>query len=302
MTRVVLAAAAALLVPVGPGWARQSPESPAPSAVESPPGDVLAGPKVAEAGERKPTLVESDYEGKVKRLEDAPEEAAVKLLTLSEAERARVEGVLLERARLMDAFITDHLDLLSRLGSASESGDKAAQFRAIYEAFQATAPIREKGPLGKQVREALEPANQERFDALLKEYWDAIVEERQQAAKRAGKREGRLGILTQERFQSFGKEIERAFGRTLGGSAEREFEEFIAALELRPEQERPIRRMAEEWAIRTKFKPTEAQEREFIVRVASMLDQRQRRLLAERIAEEERGRGGMQDRMMQGGK
>ncbi len=295
MNRVVLGAPVALMVLAAPVDARQPSEPPAQGAAEPQPGGVLAGPRVAEAGERKATLVESDYEGKVKRPEVAPEEAAIKLLDLSDAEQAAVDAVLAERTRLMDAFITDHLDLLTRLGSASESGDKAAQLRAVLEAFAATEPIRAKGPLARQLRGALAPANQERFDALMKEYWDAVVAERQQAAKKAGKREGRLGIITDERFKAFGREIERAFGRIVGGGAEREFDEFIAALELRPEQERPIRRMAEEFAIRTKFKPTEAQERDFILKVASMLDQKQRRLLAERIAAEEHGRSGMKD-------
>ncbi len=292
MDRVALAVLAWI---AGPAFAGQPPTDGPGGATPPQSGGVLAGPKVAEAEERKATLVESDYEGKVKRPEVAPEEAAIKLLDLSDAERAAVDAVLAERTRLMDAFITDHLDLLTRLGSASESGNKAAQFRAVVEAFAATEPIRAKGPLARQVRAALEPANQERFDALMKEYWDAVVAERQQAAKKAGKREGRLGIITDERFKAFGREIERAFGRIVGGGAEREFDEFIAALELRPDQERPIRRMAEELAIRTKFKPTQAQERDFILKVASMLDQKQRRLLAERIAAEECGRGGMKD-------
>lgn len=251
--------------------------------------DVLAGPRVAEAPAR-PTLVEFEYGGAVKRTQVAPEEAAVRLLALSPEEDEAVGAVLTERSRLMEDFVTDHLDLLLRLGAASESGDKRAQLAAVVEAFQAVKPIREKGPLAGQVRAVLGPSNRARFNAILKEYWDAIVAERRATAEKAGTREGRLGIIADERFKSFGREIERAFTRIVDPQGEREFNELLAALELRPEQEQRIRRMAEEFIVRARFRPTQKQEQAFIVRVASLLDEKQRRLLAERIAAEERER------------
>ncbi len=278
---------AAALVFVGASLARQSQDATPPA---QPTSGALAGPSVHEPSGRPATLVETDYEGYVKRLEVTPEEAAANLLDLTPEERAPIDAILTERSRMLDDFVTEHLDLLIRLGTTSQAGDKAGQLKAIVEALQAVKPIRDKGPLARQIRAVLAPDNQARFDAALKQYWDAIVLERQSAARASGKREARLAILTEERLKSFGREIERAFGRIVDPNGEREFNELLAALELRPEQESRIRRMAEDLIIRAKFKPTEAQEQAFILRVASILDQKQRRLLAERIAEQERTR------------
>ncbi|MFM9995822.1 MAG: hypothetical protein ACKVU4_08480 [Phycisphaerales bacterium] len=289
-------AAASALAVVVPAFARQAadPSTPAtPSASVTQPADALAGPRVRPRGDELPTLVESDYEGKVKRLDTTPEEGAIKLLTLTPEEQSGVDGVLADRAKLLEAFVFDNLDLLTRLGSASDGGERVAQLGLIVEAVRKTAAIREKGPLAEQLRGVLDGANREKFDALVGGYWDAVVKERQESGRRAGKREGRLGVLGDERLKAFGKEIERAFYRVADPGGEREFDELLAAMELRPEQESRVRRMAEDFIVGARFKPTPAQERNFILKVTSMLDQKQRRLLARHIAERERGSGTM---------
>lgn len=290
--RVALAAPFAL---VTPAFGRQVADEPAPQS-SAQPTDALAGPRVRPLADERPTLVESDYEGKVKRLDTTPEEGAIALLALSPKEQSGVDAVMADRSKLLEQFVTGNLDLLLRLGAASDGGQKAETLKLIVEAVQKTSAIREKGPLARQVRGALSGPNREAFDALVREYWDAIVKERQESGRRTGAREGRLGVLADERLKSFGKEIERAFYRIADPAGEREFNELLAALDLRPEQESRIRRMAEDFIVGARFKPTQAQERNFILKITSMLDQKQRRLLARYIAERERDPAAM-DRM-----
>lgn len=247
---------------------------------------VLAGPAVRQARDARPTLVEYAYDGSVKRTEVAPEEAALRLLDLSPAERAAADAVLAERAAMLDRFVSDNLDLLLRLGAAAQGEDKAEKLRLIFQALRRTEPLRARGSLAHQLRDALEPAARRRFDALLAEYWDAVVAERRRAAPDGGG--GRLAVLADERLKAFGREVERAFYRLADPAGEREFNDLLAAARLRPEQESRIRRMAEEFIVAARFRPTPDQERAFILRVTAMLDENQRRLLAQHVAQRER--------------
>ncbi len=250
----------------------------------------LAGPEVV-VPDRDPTLVEIDYAGRVRRLEQSPEEGALKMLALDSATRAATDRILTERARILDDLVISNIDLLTKLGTASAAEDKKAQFALILELYMKMEPLRERGTLRGEIEGVLEDPAKERFARLVDGYWDAIVRE-QQGAK-DGKPEARFAILAREKLQLFGEEVGRSFYRQLDPErGEREFEAFLGSIGLRPEQEQKIRRMAEEFIVAAKFRPTERQEQMFFLRILSMLDEEQRERLIRKVAADEAAKRG----------
>lgn len=278
---IVALLATGALVPAQPPAPPPAPPGPA---SEAP----LGGPRVAEPA-RPATLVERDYEGRVKTLESSPEEAALKLLDLSPTERAAAERVLAGRARLLDDFVSQNFELLARSAGAFASNRRAEQLRALMDVLHKTQPLRARGPLIDEMAGVLEAPGAARLRALVAEYWDSLVRDRQAAAEaRSGKREPRFAILAREKLELLGREVQRSFQRQLPPGGEQEFDALLASLELRPEQERRVRRMAEEFIIRNRFRPTEAQERRFMLEVTAILDEPQRQRLAAHIARQRR--------------
>ncbi|MFN7315176.1 MAG: hypothetical protein ACK5VN_05840, partial [Phycisphaerae bacterium] len=56
--------------------------------------DSLAGPKIAAKDAEKRTIVRRDFQGKLERLDERPEIAAVRMLPLDEATRAAVDTII----------------------------------------------------------------------------------------------------------------------------------------------------------------------------------------------------------------
>jgi len=279
-----------LPTPPSPTPAPAAPGAPA----ESPP-PVLAGPSVPDAA-RKPTLVELDFPGRVRRLDVAPEAAAVHLMTLDDATREAVDRILAARTRGIDDFAASNLDLLTKLGTADATGDKLDQLLLAAEAVRQLAPVWRKGTLRSQIEAVLSESDQQVFASLLDEYWDAIVKEQQAPAqndvvrntgeharrtqpqpKRSAK--SRFEILAGERLASFGKEIERSVQRMLY-SGDLLFRLIDKGMTLTDAQRGSIRVTCAEYAERTRGDASEAQNLELFVRLAGVLDMRQQQQLA----------------------
>ncbi|MBC7771209.1 MAG: hypothetical protein H7210_01810, partial [Pyrinomonadaceae bacterium] len=146
---------------------------------------VLAGPSVPERASRK-TLVEYDFPGKVRRLDAAPEEGALRLMDLDMELREKVERVLTERMKQLDEFVGKNLDLLTKLETASATGDRIDQAMLLAEGVHKLSPVWLRGSLRSQIDELLSKDKQAEMKALLDEYWDAIVKERQAPAAGPG--------------------------------------------------------------------------------------------------------------------
>jgi len=253
--------------------AQQHPASPA-----------LAGPRVSENAARK-TLVEYDFPGKVKRLDATPEEAALKLIDLDASIRAKVEKVLNERVKQLDEFVAGNLQLLTKLQTASASGDKLDQAVLVAEGVQKLSPVWMKGSLRSQIDEQLPKEKKRELKTLLDEYWDAIVKEQQaqprdsEPAKPGAKKKARWEILVAERLASFGKEIERSFQRQLR-SGDILYRYIESAVVMSPEQKGKIRELCAAFAEKTKMNPTEKQNQELFVKIAGTLDTKQQVELA----------------------
>jgi len=144
---------------------------------------LLGGPKVAD-GAGAPTIVERDFEGKVKRLEVRPEEAAAMRLQLTEEERRAVDRVLAERAASMDAAIVGNVELLTRLASARAANDREALRGLMEELRGAFGELAQPGKLVEDISAVLPAEKAEELRAMVRGYYEAVIAEAAQDARR----------------------------------------------------------------------------------------------------------------------
>lgn len=183
------------------------------------------------------SLVETDYAGKVRRVDGTPEEAALALLELRPAERASAERVLQSRARLLDDIVRENLLLLNKIDTASKAGRKLETLLSLVELYAKFRPIRDRGLLHDEIEAALPAGARGEFNRLVGEYWEAIVAE--------GVREGRPGgqgarveVVLRERFEIFGRELERSFRRYEMTAVEDVLDRTLRGLNLTADQQR----------------------------------------------------------------
>lgn len=271
-----------------------------PAAATSP----LAGPKLTDKESRPHTLIERDFDGKIKRLETSPEEAAVALLKLSPQERAAADLAIASRAADIDALVTDHLLDIVRIGGqfqADRPGDRAA---AIREAYQLSGPILAKGRLIDRVSAALPETQRERYLALVDEYKKAVGDEEIRLA-RAGKSDdvefsaevnknptNLIGLRMRARvkleLESFVKEIQRSAERIIA-EKQGKGDEFLSKLQLTPEQESKIQGIYADLAGKYGLKePPKQVQAVLFVRVLGILTPEQRKQALVLIREQER--------------
>jgi hypothetical protein len=175
--------------------------------------DPLAGPLAGhpvEVAPAKVTLVERDFQGNLRHPEPTALEAAVAKLKLEGDERERVDKVLLDRSRALETFVEGNLDLLTRFNGFENSTKGKEKFFLVIEAYDKLAPLRERGPLDAQLRGAMSAENAAKFDRLLREYWNALVQEDHKEPKP----KGRIGVVSEAKFKDLGKEIEAAYHRS----------------------------------------------------------------------------------------
>ncbi len=247
---------------------------------EPPQQDVLSGPKVREtAGER--SLIRRDFQGRVRRLEIPPEEAAIELLRLDEPTKAKTQKILDERSAILDKAVRDNIDLLLRLQSA----DRRVRLDLIREFGESLKELRSWGTLREEVRGVLPKEQATRYNELIDGYWDVVVSDAVQAAQRENSTRpapGRAEVLAREVLTSLGNEIRRSFERQIGQRA-REFEELLGKLGLSPEKESKIRGMLADHVERTGGKPTPQQRRDLVLRIYGELDREQKRIAAQEL-------------------
>lgn len=252
------------------------------------PTEPLSGPKAREAGDGKPTLVHRDLEGQVRRTERTPEEEAVDLLTVDAETRKSLDRIIAQRAAMLDQFVVENVDLLTKFGQAAATNNKVDQFALLMQASGKLTPLFSKGTLAVQFRQVLPEESRGAFDHLLGAYWDAVVAEQQAAAApkdqsdgwpmaptagaahRSAPAKSRMSILGEERLKSLGKEIELAFQRQLY-SGDFLYSYVTRGIELTDEQSATIRGLCREFAEKTKGNPTEAQNKQLFLSIASVL-------------------------------
>lgn len=245
------------------------------SAVAQEAEPALKGPKV-EVPAAKATLVEHDFKGRLKRLEVPPEEAALKLLAVDDATKARTDKVFTERAAVLDRAVIENLELIAQIHSAGQSGDKAEALRLFQEFAKKLDSLKARGKLVDEVKAALPDDKRDRYAALVKEYHEAGVKDTMAASG-----EEKLTLkeaVGREVLQAVGREIKRSYDRQITGKSA-DYEKLLATLELRPEQESRVRNMVTDYVQVTKANPTAEQKRDLFWKIHKELDRDQRQKL-----------------------
>lgn len=282
---------AAALLAAAPGLAAPTPPAPTPDAGDAP----LRGPTVQPAPAPR-TLVQRDLAGKLIPLDTHPAEAAVRLLDLDPATRAKVDAILLERSRLLDALVTENFELLVRLNAARESGRHEEAARLFRELSAKARPLRDRGPLARELMAVLSPEQAAELRRLIQEYWQAAVKEELEAKHAAAAGENPddhtpvddpapadLRAAARDEMHAIVRgEIRRAYERTIA-SAAREFDELIKDLRLTPEQESQVRKIVGDSFQRTYGKATQAERIQVFWQVYSLLDDDQKAELLRRL-------------------
>lgn len=231
-----------------------------------PPANLLAGPAVDAA--REATIVERDYAGRMRPLEITPEEAALERMDLPAGAREAAVGVLAARAAILDRVVRENIDLLTRLATAAESRDTRRLIPLALELHHKLEPLRERGTLRAELREAIPEPRRAEFDALVDGYWAAV-----RAEAPRGKRFARI---IEERARLFGKQVERSFQRQ-ERSGDIAVAYVLSRLDLPPEREAQVREIvAQHNAGLGPEGPTEADHARLFVKVAAHLNAEQR--------------------------
>jgi hypothetical protein len=147
--------------------------------------DALAGPKVAEDS-LGVSLVSHDFRGDFQRLSEPAEEAALRLLTLSDAEKAATQKILTERAAILDGVVGDNLSLLLRLQGFKEEGPTPDRMTALREITEKLAPLRARGRLRDELAAVLTSENAVEFRRIVDGYWDALIDSTMAKDRRGG--------------------------------------------------------------------------------------------------------------------
>ncbi len=232
-----------------------------------PANDALAGPTVQET-KAKPTLIKRDFNGLLVRPDLAIEEAALDLLDLTDEERAATGKVLDERAAILDSVVGNNLDLLIQFNGAADRNPQS--IKAVRDFATKLEPLRARGRLIDELAQALPADKAQDLRDLHKEYWQAIIKEESDNARKAGEQGRPREILATETLKAFGAEIRRSYERRVV-SGTRELDELLARLGLSPETEGQVRKITQDWFQETLGRPTEAQRRQLTTRIFAVL-------------------------------
>jgi hypothetical protein len=238
--------------------------------------DPLAGPTVAAPAKRL-TLVERDFDGKVRRLEVSPEEAAVRLLDLDSATKVKVNEAIAARSKLFDDFVRQNFDLLLKF--ASSQGNKADQGMLLRETFEKAAKIREHGRLQEHVLAVLPEDKKQIFAKLVDDYRAAVIGEEAKLPNEQGKPSGRTGAAIKTGLEQFGQDVKRAYERVIA-EGQGKLETFLKQLDLSAEQDQKVRKLIVDFYTQYLGKePPGAAKLQLVMKVAAELEPAQKQKL-----------------------
>ncbi len=260
--------------------------APALSAEPDTPRDPLAGPSVSE--KKKPlTIIERDADGRVKRLEVTPAEAAAKIMSLSKETREKVDNVLVTQAATMDQVVRDNFDLIVKAAGAFDSKDKVASTRYLQELWQVSEPVRKRGQLVEQIAKVLSKAEADQLRSLVREYLKARLKDEEDAAASKGESFDNIKFNIGETLHALGHEVRRSYERVVGQGAN-DFEKLLANLNLTPEQDSKVRGRVLDLVQRSGPGATGAQKFRVFMQIINELTPEQRKILGEHLTEQRR--------------
>ncbi|MCC6229399.1 MAG: hypothetical protein IT432_09250 [Phycisphaerales bacterium] len=276
----VVAAAAMGVVP--DALAQNLPAEPTKQPEKQSAANPLGGPKIDAPPSAASSLVSTDFNGTVRRLETTPEEAAVALLNLTGSAKERVDALFAKRGKAIEEFVTGNLDLLTKLDTAGKTNNKRDQLMLGLEAFQKLNAVWKDGTLFDQVKASLPDDKRAEFERLVTGYWNALVEEGKNIPNEEGKKRGRFEIVAGERLQAFVGEIGRAFER--GVKSGRLIAEFVLKdLNLTDAQKARVREIIDSEAAEAPLKEDDKRYEGLFLKILGILDEKQRTAVLKRF-------------------
>lgn len=282
-------AAAVLVSAAGMSWAGLGGAAwgePIPDAAPADDAGALKGPSVNERGRQggheKPTLVERDFEGELKRLDQDPVIAGLEKIGLTPEEKAAAEKIVYERYALLDGLVQEHLRTIVELAQSRQAGDREATRKYVGVLLAEFQPLIKRGPLLDELKGVLPADKHAKLAEMTREYRRESAKDRE---KSGGERPG--GAMVAEFLESFGGEIKRSYQRVVG-SRTSEFEETIKRLGLSEEQEAKVRRMVTDSFQKNIGKSSRREKARVFMSVYRELDAQQRQTLMQ-ILKERRG-------------
>lgn len=246
------------------------------------PPDPLAGPAIAAKAE--PSLVAREFDGRLRRLDIHPVEAALPILNLSDAERKAIDQIIRERTAIFDSVLQQNILLVQQLGSAGASGDKQEAVRLLMVIMGKLHPLTSRGPLELEIGRVLQPSQRKVLERLTKDYHNAVAADGLWEDGRVTRPGNRFETIAAERFRLFTVDAERSIKRILG-QGEQDFEQLIAKLSLSPEQESRMRAQVQAFGERTGLNPTEGDQLRLGLVVFAWLDADQQAVLLRHMHE-----------------
>lgn len=260
---------------------------------DEPAGDAaLKGPSVSASPKSEPTLIERDFEGRLRTLETDPVSAALPLLGLDAVSMEACHQILNERRAILDRVVQNNLLLLVQTQQARQSGDKDEVRRLTRELIGKAGELRARGRVLDEIKGVIPTEAFTKLDGLVRGYMSAAAKERNErggdmsADGDAGAGAGggaKAGAMRAEFAAMIGQEIRRSYERVVGQRVA-EFEKLLKDLDVTPEQESKIRKIAADTFQRSEGKkPTRAQRAKVFLAVYKELDGMQRTRLLESV-------------------
>ncbi|MFO0830340.1 MAG: hypothetical protein U0637_00720 [Phycisphaerales bacterium] len=257
------------------GKAPPADAKPAAQAEQKP--DPMAGPRV-EAPEAKYTIVKAGLNGKLERITQPVEEAALAVLPLSAEERTKINKIVLDRAAAIDKGLRASVPVLLRIQGIREEGMTTDRQSAIRELKEKAPVLGDRDAYRSEIRLALSADNAKRFDAVVAEYMRAATMQNSADAKAEGRKGNAFLMLVVEGLRNTGMEVQQSFDRIVKEGTDRT-DRLIELVKPTPEQEGKIRDWVRDYGERTKLNPTPQQRADFFKGLMRLLTIPQREAL-----------------------
>ncbi|MBM4113642.1 MAG: hypothetical protein FJ253_09805 [Phycisphaerae bacterium] len=187
----------------------------------------------------EPTILQRDFNGRVRVLDDEPEVAALRLLLVDPELRSALDSITTRRISDFDELVRSHVPellqgvaALQRLEAAASAGERLAAIGSFSHAWLAFAPWRDRGSAIDEMGDRLDDSTRRIAQRLVGRYRSALLVER--AADLGVPARNPQAILT-VRLESFARMVEQSFERQTR-SGEQDFDRFVKALDLTPAQ------------------------------------------------------------------
>jgi len=202
------------------------------------PDSPLRGPRATETSSA-PTIVQRDFDGRLRRMEGEPEVAALRALDLTAEQRERLDAIVSRRIAAFDAIVAAHvLELqhafaaLGRFESLTSGAERWQAMHEVSRAWAVFAPWRERGSAIDELGDALAPQQQREARRMAHAFRSSLIAER---AADLGVPPGSPQVQAHVRLEMFGRLLEESFARQ-SRAGEDSLEQLTKALALTPEQ------------------------------------------------------------------